>query len=96
MSRPWSVMEGVDDGRRNVSVATRPNALHAHFTGIGLGSTNSLLCNGIRQLVDSARLGKCLRRQFAHVSHLARRYVSRNGNHAMTAVRKSSADASSR
>ncbi len=71
-------------GRRSVSVATRPNALHAHFTGIGLGSTNSLLCNGIRRWLI-ARLGKLpFRRQFAHVSHIARRYVSRNGNHAMT------------
>ncbi|MDR7845124.1 hypothetical protein RIT80_11145, partial [Streptococcus pneumoniae] len=46
VSRPLSVIGVI--GRRSVSVATRPSSLHAHFTGIGLGSTNSLLCNGIK------------------------------------------------
>ncbi len=53
MSRPWSVMEGVVAEAQRVD-RHKTQCLTCPFHRDKLGSTNSLLCNGIGQLVVRA------------------------------------------
>ena len=66
--------------------AISPSSAHAHLTGIGLASTNSLLCSGSSALLSSRARGRFAgERRRAHFVHQPRRDVGGHRNHAVAA-----------